>query len=29
MTKAEFINWLKDDVTLDGAIGINLPTKTY
>jgi len=29
MTKDEFRNWLKADVTLDGAIAINLPNATY
>ena len=29
MTKNEFINWLKADVTLDGSLVINLPTETY
>lgn len=29
MTKDEFRNWLKADVTLDGAVAINLPDATY
>lgn len=29
MTRDEFINWLKADVTLDGALTINLPLQTY
>lgn len=29
MTKDEFRNWLKADVTLDGALAINLPDQTY
>lgn len=29
MTKDEFRNWLKSDVTLDGALAINLPSTVY
>ena len=29
MTHQEFINWLKDEVTLNGALAVNLPDKQY
>lgn len=29
MTRAEFVEWLKDEVTLSGALQINLPDKEY
>ena len=29
MTRSEFIEWLKDEVTLSGALSINLPDKEY
>lgn len=29
MTRSEFIEWLKDEVTLSGALQVNLPDKEY
>lgn len=29
MTRAEFIQWLKDEVTMSGALAVNLPDKEY
>lgn len=29
MTRDEFKQWLKDEVTLSGALAINLPDKEY
>ena len=29
MTRKEFVEWLKDEVTLSGALAINLPDKEF
>ena len=29
MTRSEFIEWLKDDVTMSGTINLSLPDKEY